>query len=333
VEFQLHYVLSKEEPRKIRAALQSMPSDLSDAYNNILNQIAGDSDSEGLVSRILSWIFYAKRPLRMDELLEALVIEYEDIRIDRDTLLVPAQIVEECKSLITYDEVEGIVRFTHYTVQGFLQSDQGARIILTDAVLAKSLLTYLSFDVVRSGQWWLQPSEHRLAHYAVNFWQDHVRGEGERDPDIQDMIFNLFPTSKRLLHLHPLPSSMFREWLNALAFRVPRTLLHFAATHDLRFICEILIESIGDTQPLNTSYSGAGTPCNDHFGTISSLSVYGETPLHVATRQGNIKIVEMLLDAGAEVDIQNNFKSTALHIASAECHIELIRVLLECFID
>jgi ankyrin repeat protein len=59
----------------------------------------------------------------------------------------------------------------------------------------------------------------------------------------------------------------------------------------------------------------------------------GDTPLHSAGRWGRVAIVRMLLDAGATVDLANDYGQTALHYAVAAGHTEIVKILLEAGAD
>src|SRR5579859_2918133 len=127
----------------MEAALSSLPRNISSAYLEILDRAVREG-SDQLVFKILSWIYHAKVPLLMDQLREAMVVQIGDTQLEQDCLDDPAFLVEECKSLITYDESSGIVRFTHSTVQDYLESTMSHN-LLTTVDIAAILLTYLSF--------------------------------------------------------------------------------------------------------------------------------------------------------------------------------------------
>ena len=56
------------------------------------------------------------------------------------------------------------------------------------------------------------------------------------------------------------------------------------------------------------------------FVLISKFSLFQElqTPLHIASRLGNVDIVVLLLQSGAQVDATTKDLYTALHIAAKE---------------
>ena len=87
-------------------------------------------------------------------------------------------------------------------------------------------------------------------------------------------------------------------------------------------------------------HDGESDPNRDHFfDVISFLVKCGAdihaldnnrlTPLHSATRHGNVKATRVLLEHGAVVDVQDNTDPTPLHVASQRGHVEVTRLLLE----
>src|SRR6266496_6768147 len=74
VKFQLNYILDKEKPRDAIKALDSLPADMESAYHEVLVRIENNKSKETAL-QTLSWLFHARRPLRLNELQEALSIE------------------------------------------------------------------------------------------------------------------------------------------------------------------------------------------------------------------------------------------------------------------
>eukprot|EP00957_Ditylum_brightwellii_P132503 10104634-Ditylum_brightwellii.AAC.1 len=54
----------------------------------------------------------------------------------------------------------------------------------------------------------------------------------------------------------------------------------------------------------------------------------GDTPLHIATREGHRELVEVLLTPGVDVNSAANSGWTSLHITAREGHKEVVKVLL-----
>ena len=151
IKLQLDYVLSFREPAKRMRAFDILPNDLFEAYDTAMERIKSSRrGDEDLAMKIFSWISRTKRNLSMEELLEALAVEdagpNDNIESILENKLTPADVIECCKSLITYDEFSGLVRFAHYTLQDFVVGHlQDRRPSARN--LAKACLSYISFDV------------------------------------------------------------------------------------------------------------------------------------------------------------------------------------------
>jgi ankyrin repeat protein len=70
-----------------------------------------------------------------------------------------------------------------------------------------------------------------------------------------------------------------------------------------------------------------------HIAAGSDLNVKdpfgGSSPLISATVFGKTEIAKALIDAGADIDIENNDGSTALHTAAFFCRPEIVKMLLD----
>lgn len=58
-------------------------------------------------------------------------------------------------------------------------------------------------------------------------------------------------------------------------------------------------------------------------------SAEGNTPLHVAATFGNLEMVQLLLDSGAEKHPRNSFGETALYHAAARAHRDIVNLLID----
>ena len=56
--------------------------------------------------------------------------------------------------------------------------------------------------------------------------------------------------------------------------------------------------------------------------------LYDDTPLLVAAQAGNTRIVQLLLNCGADVNVQDGQGDSALHLVASRDHVECARVLL-----
>jgi len=56
---------------------------------------------------------------------------------------------------------------------------------------------------------------------------------------------------------------------------------------------------------------------------------FGDTPLHYAAYNGRLGVVRLLLEHGADPNVQDHDDRTPLHFAVGFCFVDVVRVLLE----
>ncbi len=117
------------------------------------------------------------------------------------------------------------------------------------------------------------------------------------------------------------------------------------------FILMILLGACNDrkasTQKINSDQSKVKTPSMDIHASVITDNVDvlkqhiaagtninekdpfgGSSPLISAALFGKTDMVKLLLEAGADINFQNNDKSTALHTAAFFCRPEIVKMLL-----
>ena len=131
VTFQIEDLCRQKCDADIRDSLKALPRNITETYQRLLQRIVYEGNA-AIVDTILRWVAAAKRPLQLDELLEAIAIKAGDRSLQRDRLLnLPESgsgryipwCVPLCRSLVVTDEEDLSVRFAHHTVKQFLLSE------------------------------------------------------------------------------------------------------------------------------------------------------------------------------------------------------------------
>ena len=105
-----------------------------------------------------------------------------------------------------------------------------------------------------------------------------------------------------------------------------RTPLHEAAKNGNVELVRMLIEHGAD---VNVRTKDGSTPLLMAAKLGNMEDEEGETQLHKETRNGNVELVRMLIEHGADVNVRTNYSSTPLLAAARFGNIEVVRVLLE----
>jgi len=236
---QLQHVLRETGEGNMKRALETMPETTDDAFDKILKRIEANSGSSSRKTalRTLTWCYYAKRALKMEELREALVIEDGDNELRRNENS-STSIVECCLSFVTLDQLTGEVRFVHPSVQRWFEIEPHRKLLPPDYV-AKACLTYLKFDVFDvpiSESMRISPDKSALFYqYAARFWSDHTR-EVQQEPTIQ-------AASLAFLEAEICRDLMLRTnaRVQAEEYHGGHSSLHVAASRGLDALCHLLL--------------------------------------------------------------------------------------------
>ena len=167
VTFQLDDLCEASSDAAIRQTLKDLPSGLLDTYGRIVSKIRGKADME-ISTKVFMWIAAAKRPLKIDELQEAVAFDKNDNFWDSEKIPDSRIIKRSCRNLIVVDEDDSI-RFAHHTVLQFIltksnQVDTGSHhcfdIRIANNLVAGTCIAYLSFSDFET-QLTLRPREKK----------------------------------------------------------------------------------------------------------------------------------------------------------------------------
>ena len=312
-------------PSSIRKALDELPDTLDDTYERILQSIPKQKWQHA--QRLFQCIVAAIRPLRVEELAEIFAIgsgANVSLNLVEDWRPPNAEeaVLSACSSLITIiidsdDSDAKIVQFSHFSVKEYLTSDrletsnvvnirqfyiplEPAHTTLARACLAVLLQLDGRADEERVAKF-------PLALYAARNWVDHAKFENVAS-QVQDGMEELFnPTKPHLrtwIRIHNVYSYIDSEQID----ECPSVELHYAAFCGFSRLAKHLIS----TRALD----------------VNAKVHKGWTPLHVASCEGHVKVMQLLLERGAAVDEQTDAMRTPLSLASHHGKLEAVRVLL-----
>ena len=320
----MDYILEKEKPRDAIKALESLPKNMADAYEEVLFRI-DQHRGKHTALQVLSWLFYAQRPLTLEEIQEVLSIEIKppDTDLYSEYFMDPAHIIHCCQGLVEVEDNSKIIRFTHYTVQEFLKDKYLAK-LLSPSDLAKVCLTYLTFDVFERGPCSSEETyrermeSYRFTDYAMKYLGCYIRGEGEEDSAIVHGLLRLFRSNRKCDAIRQHRVLTKRPWNFEFDKLYTWTPLHIISQEGLTAVYDKLAS--------DSIYRMPGE--NVELGSVDSKDEDNETPLHLAVSGGHKGMVERLLRSGADPTAADNDGRTALHWAAWEGHKEVIEILL-----
>lgn len=144
----------------VRSVIDNFPKSLFDIYLRIIEkaQDIGGLARIHLMRKAYLWIAYARRPLRLEELEEAVGLDKQDKHLHAERIAANAgeRLVKACSNLVVYNRSDDTVTFAHHSVKQFLTStlSESASPIfesfhldprLSELELAGICIAYLSF--------------------------------------------------------------------------------------------------------------------------------------------------------------------------------------------
>ncbi|KAF2995372.1 hypothetical protein E8E13_003624 [Curvularia kusanoi] len=157
--FQLIEIEACLTKEAVQTTLANLPKTLNETYLRILHKILNSPGGQAkldLMRKAFEWISVARRPLRLEELEEAVALEPTDtfLHMDRIPKGIGGRLLGACGNLALLDEEENTVTFAHHTVKQFFSSMHWSTDELSPFVSLKSseetvghlCLVYLSFS-------------------------------------------------------------------------------------------------------------------------------------------------------------------------------------------
>ncbi|KAH0833905.1 hypothetical protein J3R83DRAFT_11089 [Lanmaoa asiatica] len=156
----LDWCISRKE---VRSTLNGLPEGLNETYERILLAIDTKSQEGQLARRALIWLVEARRPLRLNELMEALSINFSTRTLDRDSRpMHNGALLDACGNLVTYIAKTGIIILSHFSDREYL--------------MGEFILTKLPHYHIAWGRAELQLARSCMCYISI--WLKHAQGSG-----------------------------------------------------------------------------------------------------------------------------------------------------------
>ncbi|KAL1991972.1 hypothetical protein VTN49DRAFT_4004 [Thermomyces lanuginosus] len=330
----------------VEALLSDLPSQVSEAYEKILERGEDELQTETLLHIILA----AKRPLTLDEVNMALTIATENGRFDsHDALLSEMWPRESFKNTVKdlcglfINVYDGKLLFIHQTARDFLihrkrKGNWQGRFDLTRshskmALVCLEYLSYLddqmTFHEIRA--------KSPLAEYSAKHWMSHAK-QAETEGDVQESVLNFFVEQKKAFKVW----GELYEPARYLAIEHGMDLpLSYASEAGLQRIAQLLLERGVDVNARGGHFGSALQAASywankdmvelllDRGADVNAQGGEYGNALQAASRWGNKELAEMLLERGADVNARGGHFGYALQAASYSGHKELAELLFE----
>ena len=292
VSLQLEMLLMPRTLAEMRMLLENVSVKLDDFYSITLERIKARESNTAL--KVLSWLVKHLRPLLVNELREALAVEYSTTSINSDAFVHEDDILEMSCGFVNITE-DGILSLAHATVHELLTSRLEG-IAEFDLTMAKTCLKYLNFETFnrqtnnfgRRGEY-DNEYDHRIKQnpffpYAARYWGDHYNRCPEPE-ELNDLA--------AVLMTGPNALAMLQAYSDKTVVHYPNfNPLHIAAFLGIPSLARLLItQAIQRAQTLDPKFSTALLE-----SVMDSDSAFGNTPLLYAVKHRHHDIVKALLD-------------------------------------
>ncbi|QVM13334.1 hypothetical protein D8B26_007942 [Coccidioides posadasii str. Silveira] len=185
--------------KRITETIKNSPQDLDELYQVIIGRVLEeDIDS----ARFLAWVVYAKYPLDLETLADAVAIDprkkyktYTDCLQDRPHLT-PDEVHKDFGMLV--DVIGGKIFLIHQSVKDYFESHNPLQPLIgihPRLALTHITMAYLSLDEFRLAKKNIMEQKYPLLEYAATNWYSHIEAAAEINchHSIKDFLKTILP--------------------------------------------------------------------------------------------------------------------------------------------
>ena len=309
-----------------RRALNSIPTTLELIYRGVVVNMSLDPDAYHICLQAMAWLCHSLRPLTLGELTIAALMTPDQPFTKEHLLTIPESFLDFCGPFIRYDPVTHAVTCSHVSVRQFFTSqhlpDGTVNPVYLDLHKCYATILTTSFSwfdskefiqKINAPNYIVQPANvPDLTLYACYFWSAHAR-IAQSEPHISAIIqFNLFASSSKLVNCEKMHRKI------AACFENPISPFNLTSEVGKVFTPKKKEDDPPLAGPLyHAAHLGfpsivgrlleAGADPNQ----LGGVELY---PIITATKQGHRDVVNVLIEAEADINVRAPGKETLLHL-------------------
>jgi ankyrin repeat protein len=350
--------------RKIEDEIYSIPPELDDLYYDLIRNV----DERPASLKLIQWICFAVRPLSLDELRWAMIIDADcpykslhecentkDYISDSDRMKRRVQTLS--RGLVEVTSDTKVIQFIHQSVKDFF-TEKGLSALdetinpdfiveITHRRLSRTCICYLAMEEIgrlTSHEPDRLTSEFPFLHYATTSWVTHIKQSDGRSVPQEDLLEYFAGPSNTLMERWICIYRILERYSNSCPPE-GASLVHVISMCGVAGVLWTILEradQVGiniDGKDLSRRTPLWWAAAQGHDAVVRLLldrgaytnaaDKWGQTPLLLAVKKGHEAIVRLLLDQGAHTDAADEDGWTPLLWAAENGHKAVVRLLLD----
>ncbi|TFK17873.1 hypothetical protein FA15DRAFT_650031 [Coprinopsis marcescibilis] len=290
----------------LRSALEALPVGVNAMYEATMKRITEGQGCD-LALRAVTWVIYARKTLRMSELRHALAVNTATFKYSSDLLVDAETLLSVCCGLITYERETKLV---HYTAHDFLVAYLSKPGVDVQATLACTCIARLR--------------NCGFANYKHRITQNYS------SRIFVDRCFLAYAHRKWAAHAD---SASIPAFVEKFVLQCQRFPWNHPSFDEFDFLNSIQLAAACNFHQLLAPWLGAepsrASQPSPPTLNVNSKSAHGRTALALASMNGHIEAVKLLIEAeGVSIQCSDHKGWSPLIAASHGGHVRVVDLLL-----